>query len=215
MIDVKSCSKYSTLIAIYMYEKLQNDGCSHTDLSIALGISKNNLSNIMNRLKETCLFDGIKKKYIIQEYHRIDPSLFHYKYQCNYQVTIDKAELMFIDRDNLFPSINISRDGFKVLPLTFTQEGENIFLHFKRMYINPSTYEISTTPLTGYTNTKYLYLPRNKQSKFNNYVFYLNVNGIGLNKISFNHEFKIETLRPLIGSCDSATYCVVGGRSYE
>ena len=166
-------------------------------------------------VKETFLFDAIENKYILPIYHRIEPSIFSFKYQCDFTSSNPTAEMAFIDEHNLFPSIRTASSGYKVIPLSCSRSGDRMKFTFPKLYIEPNSLDMALSPYTGYRKTKYLYLPRNKQKEFNSYTFYLSVQNIGLNKIRFFHEFKIETLRPLIGSCDIATYCVVGGKTNE
>ena len=51
-----SC-KYATIISIYLYEYRHNESVSHTEIYEALGISKNNLTNIIKRLLPTGLLE--------------------------------------------------------------------------------------------------------------------------------------------------------------
>ena len=164
-----------------------------------------------SKFTEEFLFEGIKNENSML-YYRLDPSIFSFNYSSSIPLTMGDCYISFIDKDNLYPHIN-ERDGYKTLPLIFHEEDGLITFKFQTLYVNKDDLDMSSYLRDGYYRTNYLYFPRNKQTQIQGYTFYINLVNMGANGIAVHHEVMLKTSRPLLGPCNEAVYCVVGGKA--
>lgn len=165
-----------------------------------------------NEFKEEYQFDGIKNINNLPYYYRLDASVFSFNYYSDIPFTLDNAYLTFIDQDNLFPHL-IENDGYKILPLLYKEEEGVISFYFDTLYVSKVDLDMSSYQVEDYYRTHYLYFPRNKYTNIQGYSFYINLENMGANGIAVHHEVMLNTSRPLLGPCNEAVYCVVGGKA--
>ena len=160
--------------------------------------------------REEYLFDGIKNVYNLPYYYRLDASIFSFNYLSDIPFTIENAYLSFIDKDNLFPHI-ISFEGKKILPLRYEEVDGVVAFYFSNLFINKDSLDMSSVNREGYLRTSFLYFPRNHIEQIQGYTFEINLVNMGANGIAVHHEVMLNTSKPLLGPCNKAVYCVIGG----
>lgn len=74
-------------------------------------------------------------------------------------------------------------------------------------YVDPSTYEMSTRAINGYSETNELYFP-NTTKEEETYLVILAIESLGCNSNPFHYEFNVHTGRKIFGNCQDYEYCL-------
>ena len=146
----------------------------------------------------------------IPYYYRLDISSLSFIYKCYKAFSYKDAYLFFNDSNNLFPYIE-SNDSNKVIPLKAKDNNGTISFTCSSLYVNKETLMMSSKARAGYIESSYFYLPKNKISKLQGLNLNINVNEMGINKISYTYSFEISFDSLLLGPCNESMYCIVGG----
>lgn len=191
------CKKYGT----YNTKDYQNSDLSFMNICSASGILK----------KEIYKLNHLKPFINIDSFYRFDISSLELLYDGISEITASSIFLSFLDKNNFYPHINKDENGNTIVPLSLIK-GKFYTFEMNNLYVDPISLDMSSTYMDGYRKTKYLFLPKNSVDKFDNYKFTLNINGLGPNEINIIHEFEVDFNTLLIGPCDKAKYCIIGGR---
>lgn len=163
-------------------------------------------------LKDVFDFTNIGDYIDNDHYYRLDITRNRFSYWGSAFLSCKTANLRFNDDDYLFPNLHHETNGDIILPLTLNRNGSEISFKYKnQFYVNRKTLDSSDTYKTDYILTSDFYLPINGLHKFNGKAMYLDLNEIGLNKISTSIPLKYELNRTIVGVCADGDYCVVGG----
>lgn len=147
-----------------------------------------------------------------KHYYRLNIDGLSIKYNDGKLLSIRSSVLSFVDDDELFPYISNTINKKITINLKMTMvAGFAKFGFANKMYVNPSTMEMSFTPRTKFVETKYFYLPINGASKFDNYQINFQIFGAGTFQTNFNYKLKYRLNKYLIGNCNDSNYCIVSG----
>ena len=146
----------------------------------------------------------------IPYYYRLDISSLSFVYKSYKAFTYKDAYLFFNDSNNLFPYIE-SNNSNKIIPLKAKDNNGTISFGCSSLYVEKDTLTMSSKARTGYIESNYFYLPKNKISKLQGLSLNINVNEMGINKISYTYSFEINFDSLLLGPCNESMYCIVGG----
>ena len=159
------------------------------------------------------MFNKFIDYFNVNSYHRLSLTDFILTYTCDVPTTTGNAYLTFKDYNHVFKDLD---DGGEVpevrIPLTMTYKKNKgvLFAFPSKMYVNPSSLDMSLNIKPGYKETRYFYLPINRRKDLLDQKFTLEVNNFGLNETSFSWDIYYTNNRDLIGDCSNSDYCVVG-----
>lgn len=164
-------------------------------------------------ISEEYLFDGLKNEYILPYYYRLDPTILRFKYTSKLPFHADESYISFVDKSNLFPSIP-TFNGKKRIGLIYEQVEDEIVFHFQSLFVSRETLDMAlgSKDEEEYISSKYLYFPRGYQNLLQDYLYSIQIQNMGVNSININHDFQIHTQSNVLGSCDSAAYCIISGK---
>ena len=146
-------------------------------------------------------------------YYRLDISRNKFIYPNEYVFTYGSANLRFNDSENLFRYLTHQPNGDIVLPLTLVRDSNNniSFRYKNSFYVNKKSLEISDQYRQNFALTDDFYLPINGLKKFNGKTVYLELNELGMDKLSTVVPLRYELNRAIVGTCTDGEYCVIGG----
>ena len=166
-----------------------------------------------NKYAERIMFNKFIDYFNVNSYHRLSLTDFILTYTCDVPTTTGNAYLTFKDYNHVFKDLD---DGGEVpevrIPLTMTYKKNKgvLFAFPSKMYVNPSSLDMSLDIKPGYKETRYFYLPINRRKDLLDQKFTLEVNDFGLNETSFSWDIYYTNNRDLIGDCSNSDYCVIG-----
>ncbi len=167
---------------------------------------------VSNRLfkSESLDFTNLNEYFTKNNGGQIDISEVHFEYSVSNAFRYGNAYLEITDYQNLFPHIGGSL--LKLIPISIMQQSHLISFSINSgMYVNNVTHDMSDTPIDGYVETDYFYIPMNKEKDFIKNDFRIVINDAG-----FSHS---EIYIPLIfyndsqslGFCYDSDFCISGG----
>ena len=162
---------------------------------------------------ESFLFTGYDPYLYFKEYFYVDFDNLVITYKGLEDLYVGDSYIYFDDFNNIFPYIEKDIDGYKHIPFELYKDEEGYKIYFSSLYVKPLTLEISTSVRDGFKSTHRLFLPKNKSSLLQGYSFVIFFASLGINRISAVHEVVLDFSRLLFGPCDSATYCITGGKA--
>lgn len=166
------------------------------------------LFGINERLDFTSFSDYLDVDY----YYRLNLGNLKFAYFSLIPFNYESATLRFIDKERLFPFLSHDINHEVKLPISLKSNGNVISFAFKdKYYINKQTLQISETFKPNYALTGDFYLPINGKKIFNHKTLFLDINGIGVNKISTTISLNYDADKDLMGLCHDAVHCIVGG----
>lgn len=160
-------------------------------------------------VEESLLFDEYNDYVECDEYNRLLFNKLTFLYQYPHSLSYKEALIKFIDRDNLFTSINKDGDGYTFLAIDLVEKEGRVSIEIPSVYYDPLTL-VSNDKKEG-TRSNYLYVPKGKSQLLKDYEFIIEVSDVGINKTSFSHYLETEISPFFLGSCIDADYCIVGG----
>ena len=145
-------------------------------------------------------------------YYRLDIGRNAFYFSNDYQIRYKLATFRFIDDEYAFPLYPHQANDEIVIPLTLAIRNNRLSFSFvNSFYVNKRTLEISSQYYPNFIVTKSLYLPINGLDKLKGKTIYLDIQELGMDKISTSIPLRYELNRLLIGSCVDGEYCVQGG----
>ena len=163
-----------------------------------------------NKATETFNFDNYSSILEIEHYYRLDISSLSFRYNFIKPFKMKEAYLMFVDEYNLFPYLN-EEDGKKKVALKAIEKNKVVTLGYETLYVEPDSLSMSSTKKSGYIETNYLYLPKNQLSKLQGMSLFIFAKELGVSSLSFVFSCSMNISHLLLGPCNLAEYCVVGG----
>lgn len=163
---------------------------------------------------ETLTFSGFYSLYQTHAYHRLTLPDLTLSYTNSFQALTAaslEAEFYLEDPKNLFPNLPFD-DAYQSRHLNaqLAKSSDGIF-HFAftdRLYVDPHTLMMSLYPSPGFTETSFVYFPKNHFSELKTLSGRLKVPAFGMNGLSIDFRFSHEASFAFFGDCASAAYCV-------
>lgn len=166
----------------------------------------------MVELTESFDFTNIGTYVNVNNYYYLDLTNNLFQYLDDYSLTCTSVSLRFKDSENVFPYFTHQSNGEIVVPLTLSKNKTAVtFKYQKSFYVNKKTLQISDVYRQDFVSTNKFYLPINGKRLFNNKWLYIDIKGLGVNKISTSVALKFNVDRNLVGVCSDGDYCVTGG----
>ena len=166
----------------------------------------------MVELTESFDFTNVGTYVNVNNYYYLDLTKNVFQYLDDYTLTCTSVNLRFKDNDNVFPYFTHQSNGDIVVPLTLYKNKTAVtFKYQNSFYVNKKTLQISDIYRQDFVSTNKFYLPINGKRLFNNKWLYIDIKGLGINKISTSVSLKFNVNRNLVGVCSDGDYCVTGG----
>ena len=167
----------------------------------------------MSGIYETFDFTTIGDYLDVDYYYRLDVSKNKFSYpNDSLSLSYKSIYLSFSDSENMFPSISHDSYGDIRIPLTIQRVGNKINFKYKNsFYVHKRSLDISDTYKQGYVLTNDFYLPINGRKKFNGKSLYIEINELGLDKISTKFSLRYESDKSIVGLSTDGTHYVTGG----
>lgn len=167
----------------------------------------------MQGVYETFDFTSIGDYLDVDYYYRLDVSNNKFSYP-NSDLTLDYKSiyLSFNDSEYMFPSVTHDGYGDIKIPLTIQRVGNKINFKYKNsFYVHKRSLDISDTYKQGYVLTSDFYLPINGRKRFNGKNLYIEINEMGLDKISTKFSLRYDIDKSIVGLSTDGTHYVTGG----
>lgn len=188
------------------YQTLQEN--VYVSKNIAFFADGSSLLGINEKLDFTQTGDYLDVDY----YYRLSLNKLSFKYSSVFDFSYQNATLRFDDKERLFPYLSHDANNNINLPIILKSSEDTVSFAFKdKYYINKRTLQISDTFKPDYALTGDFYLPINGKKIFNHKTLYIDINEIGINKISTTLAFQYDAHKSLMGLCHDAVHCLVGG----
>ncbi len=166
----------------------------------------------MCEIKEEIDFTRIGDYIDNDYYYRLDIGRNVFYSTRNTQITCSSVALKFYDFEYAFPYFAHEESSLINIPLKLVQKDDQVSFQFvNRFYVDEKTLEVSNSYRPNFKVTSSFYLPINRLNQFNRKTIYLEIEELGMDKISTNITLRYELNRLFIGSCDSGEYCIHGG----
>ena len=151
-------------------------------------------------------------------YHRLDISsfsFFFYNDYCENNLSYENSYLEIEENQNFQLYRYLSPDNYNGFRRLNTRiERDLLFAnHYmvkldQKLYVNPYTLIMSSTPLDGFVETRYFYFPKAYYDDCHITDFRLVITGLTINLYDLKYSFSYETDKPLLGNCSIAQYCI-------
>lgn len=188
------------------FQTLRNE--LYSSKNFAFYADGNSIVAINERLDFTSFSDYLDVDY----YYRLNLSNLRFSYDSLVPFNYESATLRFVDKERLFPYLSHDYNHEVKLPVSLKSNGSVISFAFKdKYYINKRTLQISETFKPDYALTGDFYLPINGKKIFNHKTLFLDINGVGVNRISTSIPLSYDADKDLMGLCHDAVHCLVGG----
>jgi hypothetical protein len=170
-----------------------------------------NNTSLLN-LAEQFSFNNYLSYFNANVYHSLDLNQFSFTYKFLKDFKFESASLYFYDTNNIFPNMHSSNDEKVILNLDLICNYQTISMSFAdKLYVNPQNLDMSLTPLIGYKETNYFFLPINMKEQISFIDFKFDLVNVGSCYTDFFFTVSYLTDVNLIGECNESEYCVVGG----
>jgi len=175
-------------------------------------VAKNTINGRGLTYNEYFKFDNFRDYIDTDIYNVLSLKDFTFTHSFYYPFRYGSAYLDILDLNNAFPNLQSTTEGYKRIPLTLSKNGSVVSFNFPDvMYVNPETLEMSLTQISGTTETRNFYMPRNKKTLLQSLKMILRVDGLGSNLIRFDYPIEYNSGNNYIGDCNDSDYCVTGG----
>ena len=166
----------------------------------------------LNSTKYVEKYDFTNFSHILEldNYYRLDLSSLSFKYDFYKDYRVSSASLSFVDAYNLFPYIE-GEGNIKRVPLFPYINNKEVYFKFNGLYTKKNTLEMSLNYQEGFVETNYFYFPKNQLWLLQGSLFALNIYQSGVSSLCFDFDFEVDIKALLLGPCNEASYCVVGG----
>ena len=148
----------------------------------------------------------------VDYYYRLDLNSLCFDYESVFSLMYSSMNLIFEDRDHLFPYL--THDGSENVSLKLQIYKKDSHYHFKyenKFYINKRTLQVSDSYRQGFVLTSDFYLPINGKKLFNGKTMYLAFNKLGQSEITVSFPLHYSIDKSLVGLCNDGKHCVGGG----
>lgn len=160
---------------------------------------------------ETFNFDDYNEYLSKAADNSIDFSTVKFYYMHNYDFNYLKAEYHIKDYNNVYPRLK-HVNGEVVLNMKCTKNGNEIsFKLDDTLYVKAHSLEMSSTPLSKYTETKKLYVPVKAQQLLQEDDSYILIKEAGYSCVDINLPLSYYFNKKIIGLCYDSDYCISGG----
>ena len=166
----------------------------------------------MKEIIESFDFHGFGDFLNINNYYKLDITNNVFNYTNGSSLIYGSLNLRFNDSENLFPYYTHNDKDEIIVPLKLKKaNGIARFDYSKVFYLNKKTLQISDKYRSPFVLTNSFYLPINGRNSFNEKRLYLDVTGLGWDKLNTAISVKYDTSKALVGVCTDGEYCVEGG----
>ena len=160
-------------------------------------------------ISESFLFDEYSDYVECDKFNRLLFGNLSFLYSYPQSLSYEGLKVKFMDRNNLYPSLNKDEDGYTSIKADFSEEEGRMRIVFNDLWYDPVSL-VNNDSGTG-ARSKYLYVPKGRGKDIKDYEFIIEATGLGINKTSFSHCLETSVSPYYIGDCETADYCVVGG----
>lgn len=130
----------------------------------------------------------------------------------NNKLIYGPANLFLYDKTNLFSRLSDIKDGdYRVIPLNinFNSALNMYFITFlTRLFVEPTTFLMSSNGDDGFVPTEFFYLPKNKYSEFSSIPAYIRINNVTKNLNTIEYTFSFDSPLKIFGNCINSKYCI-------
>ena len=145
-------------------------------------------------------------------YYRLDIGKNKFYFSDTYDLKANSIYLRFYDDEKLFKDFYQRYNNEVKLPLTLRKnKGELSFKFVDMFYVEKKTLNMSDFYHQGYYYSPSFYFPVNSQTKFNSKTIYIDIKGLGLNKINTTLSLKYDINRLVVGLSNNSQYFIQGG----
>ena len=177
--------------------------CPRTKVTVTNGLTR--------YVNEEYRFTKVDDYFLTDIYYRLPLEQFEMQTTLDESTfTYSNAYLIIQGMEQYFPGLTYSNGQAKI-PLEIKyNEGRLTLGLLNNMYVEPKLLFMSNVPRNNYRATKNFYLPINHCDDLMGASFNIQMNNIGLNKISFRWTTTLISGSPIIGDCHNSGYCVIG-----
>ena len=163
-------------------------------------------------IKETIDFTKIGDYVDNDYYYRLDIGRNPFGFAGFEDISFQSMNLRFYDDELLFPNFTHQPNDEIIIPLKLYKRNEKYYFQFvNKFYVNKKTLDISDYYQPDYIVSSSFYLPVNGLNRFNGKTLYIDIHGLGADKISTTIPLRYELDRLIVGSCSNGEFCVHGG----
>ena len=202
--EIKTITLYPNYQSEVIYANLQKEEVITID-NVCFGMITNQLFK-----SESFDFTNLNEYFTKNNGGQIDLSEVHFEYSVSNAFRYGSAYLEITDYQNLFPLLDGSL--IKKVPIFLFQASKTISFSINSgMYVNNVTHEMSDTPIDGYVETDYFYIPMNKEKDFmkNDYQIVIYDAGFSHSEIHIPLIFYSDSQS--LGFCYDSDFCISGG----
>lgn len=169
--------------------------------------------NKVSYFKEEFDFQFFSKRLSVRNYYRLPLDDYYFTYDSLGSFAYAEAYISFGDPLNVFPLIDsVNQFKEKRVELELSMNIPDVYFYFKKpLYVEPNYLLMSNLPKEGLVKTNFFYFPIYKLKELNGMQFKICINKLGHTKNSFSYTFSYYSDKYLVGNCNNADYCVVGG----
>lgn len=170
------------------------------------------ISSLATEITEYFDFKELLDYVDVDNYYKFSFGNSKFTYDAMRKISYGKIELIFDDVNTCFPFYKKEQDGLIHIPLKLKTSFKNISFSFsKGFYVNPVTLEMSDSYREGFVLTNDFYFPINKREYVDGYIFTIDAQDVGLDKINFKYDMKLDISREYVGTQYSSDAYIKGG----
>ena len=134
-----------------------------------------------------------------------------------YEMLDVNPNLAIYSDEVIFPNLGKSVLGgkYRILPLTYSKAaftGKITFSFKDQLYVNPTSLDMSSTPMEGYVKTNQLYFPISlKEGK--KITFSYTISNFGANSYMFAYDKNVYVSKKSLGNCGDSSVCITTSES--
>ena len=162
--------------------------------------------------RETLIFTNYNDYFLTDIYYRLPFEQFDIKVDTSYKnLPLATGQMIIKNGGQLFPNLtSINNDIYINLSMIKVDDIFRLCLKTS-LYVNPTTLNMSSFPISGYVATDNFYFPVNRIDEMQGLNIEFNVMNFGYNKTNLTWTSTFSPTYPFIGACNNSEYCVVGG----
>ena len=206
-------NQFESTLQLRVYER-ESKSYLVTDELLTVGSNKPtaevNAFGVITYRHESIMLNGFNSLIVEPYYYAM-----HFRYWSLKNNHVWQPSLMIIPslrietRHPAFTLIDQTRRINKLLSIRFERLDATWVSRLNQLlYVDPQTLYPSSTPYEEYIETDVLFLPLNEFTTLKTIRFQLSITIEALHKYSLTYAFTYETLKPLLGPCHLARFCV-------
>ena len=141
----------------------------------------------------------------------IDFSTIYFNYLSGYDFIYSKAEYHIKDYNKVYPRLTKKNNEIVLKMNCLNDNGQLSFELAEKLYVNPTTLEMSSIRSYGYAQTKELYIPVGKQELLEENDSYILIKDAGYSSVDIMLPLSYYFNKKIVGLCYSSDYCIEGG----